>query len=158
MHDRESIIPRTALSPSRSVPAAGGPMFLAQMHLLPNCLLICRVAFSSRCSHLGIWRPTSVYKQQIASLFCFWSGPDGAPPCPWMIFPNWPEPEFSDPHFSSLSLSFNHLKWSQKLCTCLVPLDFSSFAFFLSLLMLLLNSSSKRSTWWKTPCLPHQMG
>lgn len=32
------------VSPHSSLPAAGGPMFLAQMDLLPNCLLVCQVA------------------------------------------------------------------------------------------------------------------
>lgn len=123
-------------SPLCSLPTAGGPMFLAQMDLLPNCLLICQVVVPSRCSHVGIWRPASVHKQLIASLFCFWSGPNGAPPRPWIIFQNWPEDKFSAPLFLLQSISFNHLCWFEKLCMCI--LGFLSPSAFLLLLPLVL--------------------
>lgn len=101
------IFPSVAISLCCSLPAAGGPMFLTQIYLLPNCLLICQVVVPSRCSHVGMWRPASVHKQLIASLFCFWSSPDGAPPRPWMTLKHWPEHEFSGSLSSSQILSFN---------------------------------------------------
>lgn len=101
-YEHKSILPSMAL-PLPQPPAAGGPMSLAQMDLLPNCLLICQVVVPNRCSHVG---SGGQHLYTNSWLQHFWSSPDGAPPRPWMTFQNWPEDKFSDPPFSPQILFF----------------------------------------------------